>query len=138
MAQSYVSKLDLPLSQVPISTPPELYASMQEVYNALQAIAGAAQMQVYTSRDTAADTDLLDGDNLVRVDATSGAVVVTLPLAENFIGRRFSIKRVNAGGGTVSVVPTSPELLDGSASAVFLAANATMTVQAGVDFWDTV
>jgi len=104
----------------------------------LQILASSVQPLYYTSKDIATSYTLSTDDQLLRVNATAGSVVITLPLASTCKGRRYTIKRTDASGNAVTLVPTSPELLDSSGSAITIASNTAVEVQAGLDYWDTV
>ena len=65
-------------------------------------------------------------DALIRVDASGGAVTITLPAASSMIGSRLTVKRLNAGANAVTVSAT--DLIDGSATATLASQYARMTV----------
>ena len=63
------------------------------------------------TRTVDADTTLSLSDGLVLVDATAGAVTVTLPTLPAAGGYPFRVKRLNAGANAVTV--TAAENIDG-------------------------
>jgi hypothetical protein len=52
----------------------------------------------------------------VRVDASGGAVTITLPDAQRFIGRRFTIKKIDASAHAVTIQGLNGQTIDGAAS----------------------
>lgn len=68
-----------------------------------------------SARTITASTTILSTDSVVLVNATSGAVVVTLPPAATVAGQVLQIKRTDASANAVTVTdPTSS--IDGAAS----------------------
>jgi len=51
-----------------------------------------------------------------KVDATSGAVTVTLPAAASNTGMRLDIKKIDASGNAVTVDGNAAETIDGAAT----------------------
>ena len=92
----------------------------------------------YESITVTADYTITLTSRLIRVDCTGGGVVVTLPLASTFEGRRYTIKRIDTSDNTVTLVPTSSELIDGHCTSITIPSKAAIEVQAGVDYWDTI
>lgn len=57
-------------------------------------------------------------DGLLLVDASAGDVTITLPVAADFRSEPpLRVKRVDASGFAVLIVPQSGETIDGAASA---------------------
>lgn len=50
----------------------------------------------------------------IRVDATSGAVTITLPKAATYLGRRILVKKVDASANAVTVSRTGSDTIEGS------------------------
>jgi hypothetical protein len=138
MSNGYHSEIDISLSQVPLVDDPILYDALQELYSAVQILAGEVQPIKYTFKNVTADYTVGVYDQLVRANSGAGAMLVTLPLASTCIGRRYTIKRVNIGSNVVTLAPTSPNLIDGSGSAITIASMAAIEVQAGATYWDIV
>jgi len=63
-----------------------------------------------------ANYTLTVADELVLVDATAGAVTVTLPAVSGLTGRRFWVKKVDASGNAVTLDGNGAETIDGSAT----------------------
>ena len=59
---------------------------------------------VYTpSRLVSAATTATAADGVVLADATGGAFTVSLPTDDAYLGRRFTVVRMNGGGNAVTV-----------------------------------
>jgi hypothetical protein len=58
-------------------------------------------------------------DALITIDTTSGAVTVTPPSAVAIKGRRYTIKKLNAGANNVVIDPNGAETIDGAATLTF-------------------
>jgi len=63
----------------------------------------------------------------VRVDATGGAVTVTLPVAANMLGRQIAVKKIDSSGNAVTVGRSGSDVIDG-ATTKSLATQYTKTV----------
>lgn len=86
-------------------------------------------------RSTTADLTLTAQDEIVYVDASGGAVTITLPDARRFWGYEYTVKRLNAGGGNVTV-DASPATIDGAATATLTTQYESITfVSDGSDWW---
>lgn len=58
-----------------------------------------------------------DGDNvLVNVDATGGAVTITLYAAANNTGKIVTVKKIDSGSNAVTVDGNAAETIDGAAT----------------------
>lgn len=55
-------------------------------------------------------------DYTILVDATAGAVTITLPAASSNRGRIFNIKKIDASGNAVIADGNAAELIDGAAT----------------------
>tara|TARA_R110002096_G_scaffold320427_2_gene514477 strand:+ start:1379 stop:1804 length:426 start_codon:yes stop_codon:yes gene_type:complete len=138
MATNYHAEIDISLPQTPPLVEEELYSILQDIYSSLQILAASVQPVKYTYKDVTASYTVYVYDQLVRADSTAGAMLVTLPLASTCTGRRYTIKRIDASANAVTLAPTSPELMDGSGTAVTIASMEAIEVQAGTDYWDIV
>jgi hypothetical protein len=75
------------------------------------------------------------GDNVLRVDTTSGNLTISLPTAlgawdaTTGKGLRFDVKKVSNDVHTVTVSPAGADLVDGSATFVLTAFNQSVTLQ---------
>lgn len=63
-----------------------------------------------------ADTTLKASNTVASVDASGGAVTITLPLASQHVSRVYSIKKVDASANAVTITPSSTDTVDGAAS----------------------
>ena len=69
-----------------------------------------------------------DTDGLVMADATGGAFTATLPTAVGKKGKRYTVKRMNAGGNNVTAGTTGSETIDGAATSALTAQYESVTV----------
>lgn len=89
------------------------------------------------STKTAAYT-LTASDSTILVDATSGALTMTLPTSVGLTGRSFTIKRINGGGNAVAVAPTSGQTIDGVGTYILGTPQASVEVQSDGANWRVV
>jgi hypothetical protein len=107
--------------------PPGYHASYfaQEFGNVQRALL------VATVRSVTADTTVSATDDTVLADATSDPISVTLPAADQVLGLKVTIKRMNSGANAVTIVGT----VDGTASPTLAAQYDAMTVQSTGSAW---
>lgn len=67
-------------------------------------------------------------DAVVLVDATSGPITITLPVASSMVGNRVTIKRLNAGGNAVTAVRSGTDTIDGATDVVLTSQYERVTV----------
>jgi hypothetical protein len=67
-----------------------------------------------------------EGDYLILVDATAGDVVIDLPAGR--LGKQLVIKRQDASGNDVNIVPSGTETIDGDTALPIPAQYMTFTV----------
>ena len=72
------------------------------------------------------------------VDATGGAVTLTLPLAAAIIGRVISVKKIDASGNAVTVDGSGSETIDGASTAVLTSQYDSVTVMTDGSEWFTI
>ena len=58
--------------------------------------------------------NILLSDEIIKADATSGALTILLPNAADIIGQTFTIKRVNVGVNNVNLTTSSNQTIDGN------------------------
>jgi hypothetical protein len=87
----------------------------------------------HVSTDTTLDADA-DGGT-VLVDATSGNLTVTLPLAADASDRRYTVKKIDVSANTVTIDGDGAETIDGSATQVLTTQYARITVQCDGSAW---
>jgi hypothetical protein len=75
----------------------------------------------------------------IRVDATAGAVTVTLPTAALSLGRAILIKKIDSSGNAVTVSRSGTDTIEGS-NTVSLAAqwNKTLVVAGAALSWEKI
>lgn len=71
-------------------------------------------------RRVTADGSVLATDETVEIDSTAAAITLTALGANNYIGRTFTFKRVNAGANAITIQMAGADTVD-SASALSLA-----------------
>lgn len=85
---------------------------------------------------TANYTILLDEDHTVLVDATSGAVTITLPIAKNSDEYIFNIKKIDSSANAVTIDGNGSETIDDSTTYVISSQYDSITVQSdGTEWW---
>ena len=73
----------------------------------------------------------------IRVDATSGAITVTLPVATNCGGRQVAIKKIDSSVNSVTIARASTDTIEGSASMALASQWDKQTlISNGVDAWE--
>lgn len=74
---------------------------------------GAGGMAISTQ---IANYTITNADNLIRGDATSGAITITLPTAVGISGAVFYIKKIDSSSNAVNIATTSSQTMDGVTS----------------------
>lgn len=73
-------------------------------------------------------------DEVLCVDASAGAVILTLPDVRRASGKRYDVKKTDASGNTVTV--SSPANIDGATTYVISVQYASVTVVSdGATWW---
>lgn len=70
---------------------------------------------------TTASITLKAIDNIVLVDATGGAITITLPPVAQHSSRVYTVKKIDASGNAVTVDGNGAETIDGALTAVLAA-----------------
>lgn len=91
----------------------QIESSIERIDLALSA-AGVAIDGSSSSKEVTASETLLTTDRLVFVDASSGAVTVTLPPADDVGSWRISIKKTDSSVNAVTVDADGSETIDGA------------------------
>jgi hypothetical protein len=100
-----------------LATEPYNRASIFKAFYKLeQWINRASDGYLFNTRKITASTTLVLSDSIVLVDATAGAVTVTLPPALNAEDKRYTIKKIDASGNAVTIDGNGAETIDGSAT----------------------
>lgn len=87
------------------------------------AIGGPVAISIKTGNYTA-----MLSDNVLLGDATSGAIIFTLPSAASAVGQVFFLKKIDSSGNVVTVKGNFSELIDGSNTFLINTQYATVTV----------
>lgn len=82
-------------------------------------------------------TTVVDSDDLILVDTTSGSVTVTLPSAVGRRGRKFACKKLIAAN-TMTLAGAGSETIDGAATVGITTQYAARTVQSDGINWHIV
>jgi hypothetical protein len=98
---------------------------------------GEGLRTTFSSPSVTSDTTLTQAHYRVRVDASGGAVTITLPPASKFTGKVYRVKKVDSSANTVTIVPDGSDVIDGAASIV-LAAYESAQLEAYETGWDIV
>lgn len=101
----------------------------------LEAELGALGRVGATTRAVTATTTLTAADALLLVDTTSGAVTVNLPAVTSSAGKRFTVKKTNAGANNVTLDGDGSETIDGAATLAWNTQYAAYTVQSDGSVW---
>lgn len=122
-----------------ISTVPELIAILNQKLPPLAA-ALVQLVDVFNSFNTpksvaAAFTATLS-EGFIRANPAAGAFIVLLPPAAAVPGKRYTVKKVDAGANAVTVDGNAAELIDGALTNVLAAAYAVVTIQSNGVSWD--
>jgi len=82
------------------------------------------------SRLVTASTTIVDSDALLLVSTGGGAVTVTLPPAGLNLGRRFTVKKMDASANNITLDGNGGETIDGAATLVWNTQWTAYTVEA--------
>lgn len=88
-----------------------------------------ARVQRANSRVVTADTTIVESDDLVIADTTSGSVTVNLPDAEQSFGQVVAVKKWVAGN-TMTLDAAGTDLIDGAGTLAVTTAKQTVILQA--------
>ncbi len=86
------------------------------------------------TRTVTADAGPLDSDKTLLVDATAGAVMITLPAASDSAHRVMSFKKVDASGNAVTI-DAGTDTIDGAGTQVLAAQYDGLTIQSDGTEW---
>jgi hypothetical protein len=85
---------------------------------------------------TAAYTISAEEDRIVLVDASGGAVTVTLPAAANADAAFYGVKAIDVTGGNVTVDGDGAETIDGAANVVLnVQYQSVFVISDGTQWW---
>jgi hypothetical protein len=94
--------------------------------------------QAAATRTLLVSTALNEGDNTVFVDATAGAVTLTLPNPLLLKGKRLSFKKIDSSANAVTISPFGSETIDGASSFVMAYQNAFIELLSDGTNWQIV
>ena len=102
---------------------PEMFPSPDNPRSMAESISELSRFRIYRvfRNLITVDADYVidaEWDRVVLVDASGGAVAVTLPAAANADATEYIIKALDVGGGNVSVTPAAGEQIDGGGAGV--------------------
>jgi hypothetical protein len=86
-----------------------------------------------TANYTAAATE-----TVILVDATSGAITITLPAVAGVDGQVYVVKKIDSSGNAVTVDASSSELIDGAANVSLATQWAKTMIVSNGSAWYTV
>lgn len=90
---------------------------------------------ILQTRNTAANDTLLVTDYTLLVDATGGAIAITVPLATAFAGQIFNVKKIDASANTVTLTASGADTIDGLATQVETAQYQNISIQSDGTNW---
>jgi hypothetical protein len=74
-------------------------------------------------------------DKTILADATSAAIVITLPVAASTIGQVLTIKKIDASANTVTLDGNASETIDGALTKALTTQWAVLTIQCNGTAW---
>tara|TARA_R110000772_G_scaffold264083_1_gene384401 strand:+ start:4250 stop:4714 length:465 start_codon:yes stop_codon:yes gene_type:complete len=126
------------------------YRALLDIHNAIEAIltssdSGGEAFLAYVAKkrnvtDITVSYTVATTDGEIRVDATAGSIVITLPPVAGIKGYEFTIKRVDsvAFANKVTIIGTGAELIDGHVGGVDVYLLSSYTVKATTSGWDII
>lgn len=63
---------------------------------------------------TVTTNSIAGADNIIQVDATSGALIITLPVASSSLNAEYTIKKIDASANAVTIQGNGADTIDGS------------------------
>jgi hypothetical protein len=92
-------------SSIPTAKYEDASITKAKLANGAKDLTVAAKTAAYT---------MTASDEFVHVDATSGAVTISLPTAVGITGRRYTVKKVDSSSNKVTIDASSTETIDGA------------------------
>lgn len=90
----------------------------------------------YTPKSITSSTTLDDNYTVILANCTSGAIIITLPLAINYKGRFFYIKKIDASANNLTIDGNGSETIDGQLTAVISVQYTCLTIYSdGTEWW---
>lgn len=120
---------------------PRYYSKLNEIISVLplllsKLITGEASvLGEQVVRYTSVSTVLTESDDILIVDATAGAVIVSLPTASN-TGKQYIIVKIDDSANTVTINVFGNDTIEGGSSVVLSSQyDKTILVSGGVATW---
>lgn len=147
---TYNSKTNLNLGQVPQIEDRETYQALLDIHNALEILltssdAGDAEFLEFLSKFRKVSSifnsyEVQKLDGTILADDTSGDITITLPVALDVLGFRYDIKKISSGtGNTVTlrgaIVEGTEELIDNHIGGIKISSLSSYTVKAKSNGW---
>lgn len=106
----------------------QLATVLQPSLNRLERAMGETPVR-YAGRVVTTSGNIVDTDELILVDATAGHTTMTLPDARRTLGRRFNVKKIDAGANNAVLAGAGTDTVDGAASVTWNNPNQSYMVQ---------
>jgi hypothetical protein len=143
---TYNSPTNLSLGQVPQVDDPEVYRALLDIHNALETLltgsdANSTILLEFLNKfrritEVTASYLVNKLDGTVLVDASLGAVVITMPPVADILGWRFDIKKLPNGAAlAVTLVGAGVELIDGRVGGILISSGSSYTIKATETGW---
>jgi hypothetical protein len=108
-------------------------ALTQQANDIIIAASGSPAMTVVT--ETATYT-ALSSDNVILVNATSGAVIINLPAASTLPGHLYEIKKIDGSANNVTITPNGADKIDNASTVVISTQYANYSITSdGTNWW---
>lgn len=112
----------------------ELIQALTDYFNNLED--GVTEARRPNIKNITANYTVLVDDHTILVDATAGAVTLTLPVAVKSSRRTVSVKKTDASVNNVVLIAASGDLIDGAATSSLTTQYESITVHSdGVGWW---
>ena len=146
---TYNSNTNLSLGSIPQVADPDLYEALMDIHNAIESLlrfndSDHAAFVAYIDKqrnvtEVSASYTVVGTDGTVRVDASGGDIIVTLPLIATGAGYRYNIKRVDlVPANSVILLGDGAELIDGRSAGIKISTKSSYTVKANASGWDII
>jgi hypothetical protein len=107
--------------------------TMNNNLDTLDSSIAARALVAYVAKS--ANYTLTTADRFCNVDASGGAVTITLPTAVGCAGREYRVKKIDASANAVTVATTSSQTIDGSATLAITTRYTTLAVYSDGANW---
>jgi hypothetical protein len=150
---TYNSKTNLNLGQVPQVEDQEVYRALLDIHNALEILITSSDdtdasfltfLTKFRSVSVASENYVvLKLDGTVLVDDTLADVTITLPEVSEVLGFRYDIKKISSGTGHVvnligAIFEGNEQPIDGRLGGIRISSLSSYTVKANPDGWSII